>query len=146
MTSAIAFDADVLIHTGTAAHPIGQRVRRLFDPPLAGERLGSVILLTEVAAKSLRADPQSAETHALLEILGRLDLRPLDIPTGHLALSLAVSYGLTAADAAHLATAVSAGAHQFLTNNRRDFPKSITEIEIIYPEDLPEPQMSPSSR
>ena len=48
----------------------------------------------------------------------------------------AASYGLRAADAVHLATAVGAGANRFLTNNKRDFPKSITEIDVTYPEDL----------
>jgi hypothetical protein len=36
----------------------------------------------------------------------------------------------------HLATAVAAGADRFLTNNKSDFPKSIVEIDITYPEDL----------
>lgn len=37
----------------------------------------------------------------------------------------------------HLATAVGAGADRFLTNNAADFPKTINEIEITYPDDLP---------
>ncbi len=41
-------------------------------------------------------------------------------------------------DAVHLATAVGAGADRFLTNNRSDFPKSIAEIDITYPDELPE--------
>ena len=50
-------------------------------------------------------------------------------------------YGLRAADAihlatAHLATAVSAGADRFITDNKADFPKSISEVDITYPEDL----------
>jgi predicted nucleic acid-binding protein len=43
---------------------------------------------------------------------------------------------LRAADAFHLATAVLAGADRFVTNNRRDFGPSITEIEIVYPDAL----------
>ena len=38
----------------------------------------------------------------------------------------------------HLATAVNAGASRFLTNNSKDFPKSIAEIDIVYPDDLPD--------
>ena len=44
-----------------------------------------------------------------------------------------------AADAVHLATAVGAGADRFLTNNRTDFPKTIVEIDITYPDELPDP-------
>ncbi|MCI2267141.1 hypothetical protein [Sediminivirga luteola] len=47
--------------------------------------------------------------------------------------------GLRAADAAHLATAVVAGADRFVTNNRNDFPREISEIDIVYPDELPEP-------
>lgn len=133
-----AFDADVLIYAAAQDHAIGSRVVRLFTD--AGEDragTGSVLLLSEVLAKPMCADPDSAETAVLLSLLSRLELRPLDEPTARLSLALAVAHGLRAADAAHLATAITAGADRFLTNNRRDFPKSITEIEISYPEDLP---------
>lgn len=40
-------------------------------------------------------------------------------------------------------TAVGAGADRFLTNNTRDFPQTITEIEVTYPADLPEPSDGP---
>ena len=36
----------------------------------------------------------------------------------------------------HLATAVNAGADRFITNNKRDFPQTIEEIEIVYPDQL----------
>ena len=39
----------------------------------------------------------------------------------------------------HLATAVAAGADRFVTDNQADFPKSISEIDVTYPEDLPDP-------
>jgi predicted nucleic acid-binding protein len=60
-----------------------------------------------------------------------------DAPTARLSLALAVKYGLRAADATHLATAVAVGADRFLTNNRKDFPRSITEVDVVYPDDLP---------
>jgi hypothetical protein len=47
-------------------------------------------------------------------------------------------YRLRAAEATHLTTAVSLGADRFITNNKRDFPASITEITITYPQDLPD--------
>jgi hypothetical protein len=36
----------------------------------------------------------------------------------------------------HPATAVSAGADRFITNNRRAFPLTIPEIDIVYPDML----------
>ncbi len=45
-------------------------------------------------------------------------------------------YRLHAADATHLATAVVIGADRFITNNQRDFPKTISEVDVVYPADL----------
>lgn len=139
MSPRTAFDADVLIYAATRDHPLGARVRALFEQVgiAATAGSGSVLLLAEVLAKPMRADPQSDETRSLAGLLSRLDLHPLDAATARLALALSVSYGLRAADAAHLATAVATGADRFLTHNRRDFPQTIAEIDIVYPEDLP---------
>ena len=134
-----AFDADVLIYAATIDHPLGRKVLTLLatdDVENGPVGVGSVLLLAEVLAKPMRADPGSAETAALISVLSRLELHPLDEATARLALALAATYGLRAADAAHLATAVASGAERFLTNNRRDFPKTITEIDILYPADL----------
>lgn len=138
MSVRTAFDADVVIYAAARDHPLGARVLPLFtDADVTPAGTGSVLLLTEVLAKPMRADPNSGETRSLISLLSRLDLRPCDVPTARLSLALAMSYGLRAADAMHLATAVSAGADRFLTNNRKDFPQTIDEIDIIYPEDLP---------
>jgi predicted nucleic acid-binding protein len=138
MSPSTAFDADVLIYAAARNHPLGARVAALFAGTDAGSAgTGSVLLLTEVLTKPMRADPDSAETRSLLSLLSRLDLRPLDAPTARLSLALAIEYGLRAADAAHWATAVASGADRFLTNNRDDFPQAITEIEIVYPDELP---------
>lgn len=135
MNPATAFDSDVLIYAAAAGHPLGTRVSPLFRrADFVG--VGSVLLLAEVLAKPMRLDPTSPETAALVGLLARLDLRPLDVATGRLALALASSYRLRAADAAHLATAVAAGAGRFLTNNRKDFPQSISEIDIVHPDEL----------
>ncbi|MBN9216018.1 MAG: hypothetical protein ABS62_10780 [Microbacterium sp. SCN 70-200] len=134
----IAFDADVLIYAASG-HPLGSAVGRIFaavgDAP-AG--IGSVLLLTETLAKPLRADPESAESRELLRLLSRLELRPFDESAARMALACSISYGLRAADAVHLATAIVNGADRFLTNNRRDFPKTIDEIDVIYPDELAE--------
>jgi predicted nucleic acid-binding protein len=61
----------------------------------------------------------------------------VDGVTAWLAVALGADYHLRAAEAVHLATAVNAGADRFLTNNRRDFARSIAEIDVAYPDDLP---------
>ena len=135
-----AFDTDVLIYAAAPDHPLGRRVAALFPAqqqgPPAG--IGSVLLLPEVLSKPLR-DEQPDEVAALAALLARLDLRPLDRATAELATALSSSYGMRAADAVHLATAVAGGADRFITNNRRDFSTVIAEIDVVYPEDLPDP-------
>ncbi|MEO6121798.1 MAG: PIN domain-containing protein [Acidimicrobiales bacterium] len=137
-----AFDADVLIYAAVRGHALGRRVRALLADPATNPEtgragVGSVLLLPELLARPVREDA-SAELAALEALLGRLDLRPVDEATAELAVALGASYRLRAADAVHLATAVGAGADRFLTNNRRDFRKTILEIEVTYPADLPE--------
>lgn len=137
MSPLTAFDADVLIYAAAAEHPVGVRVAPLFaDASTDVVGIGSVLLLTDVLAKPMRENPDSDEVAILAGLLSRLALLPLDEPTARLALVLAIEYGLRAADAAHLATAIAAGADRFLTNNRRDFPPAISEIEIAYPAGL----------
>ena len=134
-----AFDADVLIYAVDPDHPLGRRVRRVFSDAVDRKvGIGSVVLLPEVFSKPIRegATKQVAE---LARLLSRLDLLPADGPTAELAASLAAVHRLRAADALHLATAVIAGADRFVTNNRKDFGPSITEIEVAYPDALPEP-------
>ncbi|UUT36000.1 type II toxin-antitoxin system VapC family toxin [Microbacterium elymi] len=93
-------------------------------------------VLPEVLTKPLHADPRSEEVAALTGLLSRLDLRAFDEPTARLSVALSTIYGLRAADGAHLATAVSAGADVFLTDNRKDFSRDISEIDVVYPHDL----------
>jgi predicted nucleic acid-binding protein len=135
-----AFDADVLIYAAVPDHPLGRQVLALFpvtapaesQPPVG---VGSVLLLPEVLSKAVR-EANEDEVAILAALLGRLELWPLDRATAELATALAASYGLRTADAVHLGTAVIAGARRFLTNNRRDFSRSISEIEVVYPDDL----------
>lgn len=136
-----AFDADALIYAAVPEHPLGRRVRALFprDPPaetgvVAG--IGSVLLIPELLTKPMREEAAD-ELEALSALLARLELRPADEATAQLAAALGASYGLRAADAVHLATAVSAGADRFITNNTSDFARTIAEVEVVYPSDLP---------
>lgn len=131
-----AFDADVLIYAAVPDHPLGRRVRVLLAAdPSAPAGVGATLLLPEILAKPLREKAQD-ELVALTAVLGRLELLPLDEATAELAVALGAVHRLSAADAVHLATAVGAGADRFLTNNRRDFPRTIAEIAVVYPDEL----------
>ena len=133
-----AFDADVIIYAAVPGHPLGNRVSTLFRSAVPGVTagFGSVLLLPEVLGKPLR-DGDINEVRALAGLLARLDLRPVDRATAELATALSSRYRLRAAAATHLATAVGLGADRFITSNQRDFPVTISEIQITYPADLP---------
>jgi len=132
------FDADVLIYAAVPGHPLGRRVWALFRVP-AGRFAGaaSVLLLPEILGKPI-ADGDGTSVRALASLLAHLDLRPFDLATAELTTVLAGKYRIRAADAVHLATAVSLGADRFITNNKRDFPRSVEELRVTYPEDLPD--------
>lgn len=137
-----AFDADVVIYAAVADHPLGRRVRALFsidpiEPDGIADGVGSVLLIPEVLSKPRRENAMDAHD-ALSALLSRLDLCAVDAATAELAVELGASYRLRAADAVHLATAVKVGADRFLTNNTSDFPKSISEIDVTYPDELPD--------
>jgi predicted nucleic acid-binding protein len=131
-----AFDSDVLIFAADAVAPEGHRVRPLLEQLMDARRgIGSTLLIPEVLSKPMRT-LIPGELESLSELLGRLELHDVDRSIAELAAALGAKYRLRAADAVHLATAVHVGADRFVTNNSRDFPKSIGEIEIVYPDDL----------
>lgn len=82
-------------------------------------------------------DEIEEEIDELAALLARLYLYELTYGLERLAAQFGAMYRLRAADAVHLATA-DAHADRFITNNTKDFPKSIGEVEIVYPVDLPE--------
>ena len=138
-----AFDADVLIYASIPDHPLGRRVAALFSAASLGSTarlagVGSVLLVPELLSKPLR-DEDTAAVTTLSGFLARLDLRPADQAVTVLAAVLGAQYKLRTPDATHLATAIRMGAHRFITNNSRDFDKSIREIDITFPADLPDP-------
>lgn len=145
-----AFDADVLIYAAVPEHHLGRRIRALFpvEPPAKGGAIagvGSVLLIPELLTKPMR-DDAAAELEALTALLARVDLRPVDEAIAELATALGATHRLRAADAVHLATAVAAGAERFITNNSSDFTNAITEIEVTYPADLPDPAGAGTTR
>ena len=141
-----AFAADAIIYAAVRGHPIGRKVLTLIrQPGRQPAGIGSVLLLPEVLSKPLR-DGETNEVRTLAELLSRLDLRPVDRVTADLATALGTKYGLRAADATHLATAIGVSADRFITNNQRDFPQTITELQVTYPADLPDPPGSGGGR
>ena len=132
------FDADALIFAAVPEHPQGRRVLALFQQA-SGTMVGygSVLLLPEVLSKP-RREGSHTKLRTLESLLARIDLRPVDLALAELSTVLAAKYRLRAADATHLATAVSLGADRFITNNQRDFPRSIAEVQVTYPADLPD--------
>jgi predicted nucleic acid-binding protein len=133
-----AFDADALIYAAVPGHPLGRRVAALLPRGAGGKAgVGSVLLLPELLGKPIR-DGETAAVQALAALLARLDLRPVDRATAELSTVLAARYKLRAMDATHLATAIGLGAKRFITNNSKDFPATISEIDVTYPADLPE--------
>ena len=101
------------------------------QPTAAPAGVGSLLLLPEVLGKPLR-DGSTTEVRLLAGLLARLDLRPLDRATADRATALSVSYRLRAADAAHLATAVLVRVDRFITTNQRDFPPTVSEVQVTY--------------
>ena len=139
-----AFDSDALIYAVIPGHALGRRVRALFSMAPSGELVGtgSMLLLPEVLAKPVR-DEQFEQENDLKALLARLELPPMSMATANLATTAAAKYSLQAADAVHLASALEAGADRFITNNQRAFPRTIEEIDVVYPADLPDPDEAP---
>lgn len=137
-----AFDADVLIYAAVPGHPRGRRVRALFPAEVTSATgaiagVGSVLLIPELLTKPMR-DGTDSEVEALATLLARLELRPVDEAVAELAAALGAAHRLRAADAVHLATAVAVGADRFVTTNSSDFSKDIAEVDVTYPDELPE--------
>lgn len=136
-----AFDADVLIYAVTPGHALGRRVAALFADSVEDETapvgIGSVLLLPELLAEP-RRERWNDEVAGLMALLVQLDLLPVDEVTADLSVALSAAYRMRPIEAVHLATAVNGGADTFVTDNRRDFRSTITEVDIVYPEDLPQ--------
>jgi predicted nucleic acid-binding protein len=127
-----AVDANMLIYVAQG-DARGRAVASLLDGSASQESLvGSLLLLPEVLSRPIRSG-WDIERRRLETLLVRVDLKPVDIDTATISTELAAKYGLRAADAIHLATAVQWGADRFHTNNSKDFGQHIDEIEIVLP-------------
>ncbi len=125
-----AFDSDIVIFS-TKPGALGEWIRRTIAQ--SESLLGSVLLLPETLSWTIRHD-REREGAALRLLLAKLDLKEVDLDVADAATTLGAKYGLRAADAIHLATAVVWGADRFHTNNRKDFSPDITEIDIVHPQ------------
>ena len=133
----VAVDADVVIYSAAADHPWAERITALFSDPRRWRLVGSTILVPELLIRPTRGADEN-ELDGLLDRIARIELVAADERVCTLAAAIGATYGLRAADAVHLATAIGVGADAFLTNNRKDFkPDAIEEIRIVYP-DAPE--------
>lgn len=124
-----AFDANVLIDA-TKDRPNSLACRRALSG--SSSRIGSVVLLPETLTHPIRTG-KTAEYSDLTDILATFELKPVDEEVADASVTLGAKYGLRAADAMHLATAVVWGAERFYTNNTKDFGSHITEIDIVVP-------------
>lgn len=122
-----AFDADVVIR---AAKPEGRLQRRALAS--SRDRIGSVVLLPEALSWALRRGATN-EARRLNELFATFDLKPVDEEIADASVTIGAKYGLRAADAIHLATAIVWGAERFVTNNTKDFGPHITEIDVVVP-------------
>ncbi|MDD9348084.1 PIN domain-containing protein [Mumia sp.] len=128
----VAFDAGVVICAAVA----DQRGAILLDAidtsssPDVPVGIGSTLLVTEALTV---ADDRRDERLRMIAILGRLALLPVTQDVAVVAAALKLRHRLKTPDALHLATAITAGADQFVTINRRDFGSRITEIDIVHP-------------
>ncbi len=135
----VCFDADVVIYAAMPNHPLGPRVHALMDATDRFRVCGSTLLLPETLTKPT-ADEAVTQLAHLNEFIARLELWPVTDTVGRLAVWMGSTYRLRSMDATHLACAVDGGADVFLTNNRKDFDrKSIGEVDIVFPDELPAP-------
>jgi len=133
----IAFDADVLIYAVDDSNPIAYSIRKLINNiPGNTAGIGSVLLIPETLIKPFRIHSES-QIDAISEILAQLTLVPVSREIATKATQYGAKYRIKTPDAIHLATAVHAGADYFLTNNRKDFSKAISEMNIVFPAEIP---------
>lgn len=124
-----AFDSDVLISL-VEENTLAPSIRRAVNE--ADGLLGSVVLFPELLSKPMRMGAEG-EYADLAKVLALFDLKEVDLDVALAATTLGAKYGLRAADAIHLATAVVWGAERFHTNNRKDFGPHITEVDVVWP-------------
>jgi hypothetical protein len=135
-----AFASDVLIYAAVPGHPLGRRVAALFRSAAGDTHTGSgsVLLLPEILGKPLR-DGATEELRPLWTCWpGWTSTPSTDRPPTWLRSCPAGTDSEPPTPPAWPRRSRS-GADRFITNSRRDFPITITEVQVTYPQDLPDP-------
>ena len=134
----VGIDSNVLIYLFEGSGRMADRAAAVVDGIAAGEAGGvmSTLALAEICAgPAMAGEPDLVERYAdELRSLENFRLIRLSPEVAVDAASLRGGSTLTLADAIHLASAVSAGATAFVTNDRR--LRSSQGLEILYLSDL----------
>lgn len=134
----VGLDSNVLIYLLDGSGALADKAAAIVDSIAAGEAEGilATLALTEICSGPARThDAAMVERYA--DELSSMENVRLVALSGDVAVDAAVIRGsssLSIADAVQLATARSAGATLFVTNDRRIKP--INRLEVVYLDDL----------
>ncbi|MEX2547010.1 MAG: type II toxin-antitoxin system VapC family toxin [Chloroflexota bacterium] len=136
--SRVGIDSNVLIYLLEGSGALADTSAALLDAIAAGEAEGvlATLGLAEICSGPARADdPAMVERYAdELSSLENVRLMPLDREVAVEAAIIRGSTSLSIADAVHLASARSAKATVFVTNDRRI--TSINRLEVAYLDEI----------
>ena len=120
-SGSVCIDANVVIYSVEKIEPYFTLLVPLWQSAQAGQIavLGSELLLLETLVKPLRVADTAVESafRSLLQASNELRLLPITASILEEAARLRAGLNLTAPDAIHAATALSAGCDLFLTND-----------------------------
>lgn len=133
----IALDSNVLIYLLEGQGPLAEVAGSLVDSIESGERDG---VIAAIGVAEILAGPATKGDAQVFELTAdairdlRIDVIPLDASTAEDAAWVRGSLGIGLADSIHLASARSAGATAFVTNDRRIH--SLPRLAVSYLSDL----------
>jgi predicted nucleic acid-binding protein len=134
----VGIDSNVLIYLLEGSGALADASAALLDAIAAGEGQGvmSTLAVAEICTGPARLDDGAMVERYAEELTSLENVRLIPLG-GELAVEAAIVRGATAltlADAIHLASARSAGATVFVTNDRRVRP--INKLEVVYLDEL----------
>jgi predicted nucleic acid-binding protein len=134
----LALDSNLLIYLFETGGPEARAVQRLLD---AAEAAGASLVAASLALAEISVYPAAIDNAVMAEryadavrSISRLDVVPL---TDEIAIEAGLMRGRrghSLPDSIHLATAISAGASVFVTNDRR--LRAIPRLEVVQLADL----------
>lgn len=134
----VGIDSNVLIYLLEGSGPLADKAARLIDGIAKGEVAGclSTLALAEICSGPAAAgEPDLVERYAdELRSLENVRLVPLNADVAVDAAAIRGRSALSLADAIHLASAASAGATAFVTNDRRI--RSTKQLSVVYLSEL----------